>query len=96
MKSYERQGIEQIPTVHMGPAVAAMERKGIRTDIGNLNRDIHEINKVMAAIRRAITGLVSWLAEVKAAIAEIEAAPKEIYLVDLLIERFEERKPIKC
>ena len=92
MKSYERQGIEQIPTVHMGPAVAAMERKGIRTDIGNLNRDIHEINKVMAAIRRAITGLVSWRAEVKAAIAEIEAAPKEIYLVDLLIERFEERK----
>lgn len=92
LKSYERQGIEQIPTVHMGPAVAAMERKGVQTDIGNLNRDIRETNRRMAAIRRAITGLMSWLSEIKTAIAEIEATPKEVYLVDLLIERFDERR----
>ena len=92
LKSYERQGIEQIPTVHMGPAVAAMERKGVQTDIGNLNRDIRETNRLMAAIRRAITGLMSWLSEIKTAIAEIEATPKEVYLVDLLIERFDERR----
>ena len=36
MKSYERQGIDQIPTVHMGPAVTAMERRGIETNIGNV------------------------------------------------------------
>lgn len=92
MKSYERQGIEKVPTVHMGPAAAAMERKGVATDIGNLNRDIRETNKVMATIRRATSGLVSWITEIKEAIAEIEAAPKEVYLVDLLIMRFEERK----
>ena len=92
MKSYERQGIEQIPTVHMGPAAAAMERKGVATDIGNLNRDIRETNRLMAAIKRAITGLMNWLSDIKTAIAEIEAAPKEIYLVDLLIMLFEERK----
>jgi len=76
----------------MGPAVTAMERKGIYTDIGNLNREIRETNKVMNAIRRAIASLMSWLEEVKAAIAEIEAAPKEVYLADLLIQRFEERE----
>ena len=92
MKSYERQGVEQIPTVHMGPAVASMERKGIRTDVGNLNREIRETNKVMNSIRRAISVLVAWLEEVKAAIVEIEAAPKEVYLADLLIQRFEERE----
>ena len=92
MKSYERQGIEQIPTVHMGPAAAAMERKGIQTDVGNLNRDIKETNRLMAAIKRAITGLLSWFAEVKQAIAEIEMQPKEVYLVDLLIQKFDERK----
>lgn len=92
MKSYKRQNVEQIPTVHMGPAVTAMERKGIYTDIGNLNREIRETNKVMNAIRRAIASLMSWLEEVKAAIAEIEAAPKEVYLADLLIQRFEERE----
>ena len=31
-RSYERQGIEQIPTVHMGVAATQMERKGIVTE----------------------------------------------------------------
>ena len=29
LKSFERQGIDKVPTVHMGPAVAHMEEKGI-------------------------------------------------------------------
>ena len=29
MRSYERQGLDIIPTVHMGAAVSALERKGI-------------------------------------------------------------------
>ena len=41
LRSYARQGIDQIPTVHMGPAACQMEKKGIQTNIGNLNRDIH-------------------------------------------------------
>lgn len=92
MRSYERQGIEKIPMVHQGPAVTAMEARGIQTDIGNLNRDIRKTNKAIEAIRNAIKGLLSWLAEVKQAIAEIEMQPKEVYLVDLLIQKFDERK----
>ena len=37
-RSYERQGIEQLPTVHEGPSVRQMEARGIRTDKGDLNR----------------------------------------------------------
>ena len=33
LRSYARQGIEQIPTVHMGPAACQMEKKGIQTNI---------------------------------------------------------------
>ena len=33
MRSYERQGLDIIPTVHMGTAVSALERKGIATNI---------------------------------------------------------------
>jgi hypothetical protein len=40
LRSYARQGIDKIPTVHMGPAACQMEKKGIQTSIGNLNRDI--------------------------------------------------------
>ena len=44
MRSFERQGLETAPTVHMGPAASAMERKGIRTDVGDLNREIRQAN----------------------------------------------------
>ena len=40
LRSYARQGIDKIPTVHMGAAVCQMEKRGIQTNIGNLNRDI--------------------------------------------------------
>ena len=54
MRSYERQGLDIIPTVHMGTAVSALERKGIATNIGNLNRDIKAANRMMNAIRSTI------------------------------------------
>ena len=44
LRSYARQGIDKIPTVHMGPAVSQLEKKGIQTNIGNLNRDIKAAN----------------------------------------------------
>ena len=44
LRSYEEQGIDVIPTVHMGAAAIAMERKGIQTNLGNLNRDIRAAN----------------------------------------------------
>lgn len=44
-RSYQRQGIEQIPTVHMGVAATQMEKKGIETERGNQNRFIFGINQ---------------------------------------------------
>ena len=39
-------------TVHMGAAVCQMERRGIQTNIGNLNRDIKAANSLMQSIAR--------------------------------------------
>jgi len=33
-RSLEAQGIEREPTIHLGPSVSSMERRGIRTDVG--------------------------------------------------------------
>lgn len=92
LKSYERQGTDQIPTVHIGPAVTAMERRGIETDIGNLNREIKKVNALVAAIKSAIARIKDWIAELDAAVHEIEFDPKEVMLIDLLNQRFAERK----
>jgi len=43
-RSYEDQGIDLIPTKHMGPAVAALENRGIATRIGDGNRRIEKTN----------------------------------------------------
>lgn len=64
-RSYERQGIEQLPTVHEGPAVRQMEARGIRTDKGNLNRWIKATNDMLRNIKKKIVGLMDWLKEVK-------------------------------
>ena len=80
MRSYERQGLDIIPTVHMGAAVSALERKGIETNIGNLNRDIKAANRMMNAIRSTIKSLRDWIADIvsatKETFAEMEAEKK--------------------
>ena len=51
-RSYERQGIDQIPTVHIGVAASQMEKKGIATERGELNRSIKAANRLLATSRR--------------------------------------------
>lgn len=42
-RSLAAQGVDRTPTVHLGPAATAMERRGIQTERGDLNRAItHE------------------------------------------------------
>ena len=60
-RSYQRQGIEQIPTIHLGVSVTQMEKKGIATDRGNINREIKHQNKILKEIARRIKALLNWI-----------------------------------
>ena len=62
-RSYERQGVEQIPTVHMGVAATQMERRGIVTEKGGKNRQIREQNRLLKEVRRRIAELGKWVKE---------------------------------
>ncbi len=42
--SFKEQGIEREPTIHIGAVANALERKGIQTERGNINREIIERN----------------------------------------------------
>lgn len=44
-RSYERQGIDQEPTKHLGPNASAMERRGHPSDRGDMNREIRQRNQ---------------------------------------------------
>lgn len=43
-RSYERQGVDLLAQVHEGPAVRAMEKKGIATEKGDYNRWVRATN----------------------------------------------------
>ena len=43
-RSLKAQGLEQQPTIHMGPMATDMERRGIRTDRGDINRSVKASN----------------------------------------------------
>ena len=61
LRSYARQGLDIVPTVHEGAAVRQMEKRGIQTNIGNLNRDIRAANRLMKSIRQLIQNLKGWI-----------------------------------
>lgn len=52
-RSNKELGMEELPTVHLGQVATVLERKGIHTDRGNLNRQITMLNN---AIRHARAG----------------------------------------
>ena len=60
-RSYQRQGIEQIPTIHLGVSATQMEKKGIATDRGNINREIRKQNRILQEIKLRIKALLNWV-----------------------------------
>ena len=86
-RSYVRQGLDLIPTVHEGPTVRQMEAKGIRTDKGELNRWIKATNRLMLDIKKKIKSLFGWISEVKEELSK----PKTPSLADLLISYYQDR-----
>ena len=64
-RSFERQGVEQVPTVHEGVAVRQMEARGLVTNKGERNRWIKSANKMLRALRERIKTLVDWLSDAR-------------------------------
>jgi len=60
-RSYQRQGIDKTPTIHLGPAAAQMEHKGIRTNRGDINRAVEVTNSNLAQQRARIKKAKDWL-----------------------------------
>lgn len=72
-RSYERQGLDTLPTVHEGVAVRQMEAKGIATDKGDLNRWIRKASALLQDIRRKIADLTNWITAVKEELSRPQA-----------------------
>lgn len=81
-RSYERQGLDLLPTVHEGVAVRQMEAKGIPTDKGDLNRWIKKANNILRDIRKKIAGLTDWIKAIKEELSKPQAPTLAALLTD--------------
>ena len=73
-RTLEAQGLDELPTVHEGPTVRAMEKKGIRTEKGDMNRLIRATNAITRRLKAAISAIREKLAELRAE-AQEEKSP---------------------
>ena len=86
-RSNAERGIDEIPTVHMGVAACQMEKKGITTEKGELNRNIQKANRLIREIRAQVCKLKEWVSELlKAREAAPEQPPKSPDLASLLMK----------
>ena len=73
-RSNAERGIDEIPTVHMGVAACQMEKKGVATEKGELNRNIQKANRLIREIRAQVSKLKEWIADL---FKVWETAPKQ-------------------
>ena len=86
-RSYERQGIDKIPSIHLGVQASQMEQKGIKTERGNLNRQIADDNKNLIVTRARITRLVKWQREEKARPLDLSQTGEKVSVRALLLSQ---------
>lgn len=60
-RSFERQGIGKIPSIHLGVAASAMEKRGIKTERGDINREITVTNNQLRQLRARINKAKKWI-----------------------------------
>lgn len=87
-RSYESQGVDLIPSKHIGPAAATMERDGVETRVGKINRQIEYVNK------QYMDNQVSLEAERLSIVAEIERIRQEALAHPLASGRIEMDEPL--
>ena len=86
-RSNAERGIDELPTVHMGVAACQMEKKGISTEKGELNRNIQKANRLIREIRAQIGKLKEWIGELfKARETAPEQPPQSPGLANLLMK----------
>ena len=81
-RSYADQGVSDLPMIHEGPTVRAMELKGIPTEKGEYNRWVRKTNAMIRGLLSKIKELVAAIKDMREEIKRLEEEPS---LVDLLM-----------
>lgn len=70
-RSYERQGVEKIPTIHEGYVARKMVRQGTKSDLVEYNNKVRESNKKIEELRRRANKLLETIKALQKHIKEM-------------------------
>jgi hypothetical protein len=87
-RSFKERGIDKAPTTHLGPAAAEMERRGERTERGDINREAETVN----AMREERAALDAQIEKVRQQIEERLSQPPATR--EEALERLREDEPL--
>lgn len=88
-RSYERQGLDTIPTIHEGPTVRAMEKKGKKTFKRDFNNWVKCTTNFIKELKDSIEGIISWCIQLKEIIDELRYV--EPTVVDMVNGYYDDR-----
>ena len=87
LRSYEKQGIDKLPSVHLGPYASQLEAEGTETELGNFNRNIAARNSEKEYLSDILIKLREWVKRLAEKIAKLKVrAEREPTLTDYLID----------
>ena len=78
-RSYERQELEIIPSIHLGVAAHQMEQKGIRTERGDINREIEIGNRKIRQYDGEILRLQDEISNLQTQLSSLEAQTPKLH-----------------
>ena len=70
-RSLKDQGVEREPTRHLGPAATVLERRGVRTDLGEVNRRILEAFQQGVQARHQVAELDQQIVDTQSTLADV-------------------------
>lgn len=89
-ETLEKQKAKRLPLVHLGPIAAALERRGVKTRRGDINRRIQAVNKRLAAYLQEISNMHNEIAEID---TNILAEKKKVH--DLEVDNSKIKKELE-
>ena len=94
-KSLETQGINRKPTTHLGPTATAMERRGERTERGDLNRgsgEDHAVSVELAQSEKIQNGAARMREQARYRVLELEQARQREIVAEKTKQQERERR----
>ena len=84
-RSFAERGLDKLPTIHLGEKASAMERAGIQTDRGNINRQIMQHNLLLEQAKAIYDEAVAKLEQLKVSKPVVAVVNEVVELIQKVV-----------